>query len=91
MDILTVELAIDPERVDAALEKARTMLDKVSGELVLDLTTVPRLVASDLRKLEELAMVANDKGVCIVLRGVGSSLYKVLKLIKLTARFRFLN
>jgi anti-anti-sigma regulatory factor len=91
MKMGAVQVAIDSSRVSAALEEARAMLDKADGELVLDLTTVPRLSARDLRALEELATVANDKGVRIVLHSVGSSLYKVLKLTKLSSRFGFAN
>ena len=91
METVAVQLAIDPKRVQAGLEKARTMLDKASGELILDLTTVPRLAARDLQSLDGLAAVANQKGVTIVLRGVGTTLYKVLKLMKLSSRFSFAN
>ena len=91
METVAVELAIDPKRVQAALEKARTMLDKASGELILDLTAIPRLAATDLRSLDGLAAVAAEKGVTIVLRGVGSSVYTVLKLMKLSSRFSFAN
>lgn len=89
MENVAVQIAIDPQRVEAALEEARTMLDKTDGELILDLATVPRLAARDLRSLERLAAVADERGVRIVLRGAGSSLYKVLKLMKLSSRFLF--
>lgn len=89
MESVAVQIAIDPQRVEAALEEAGTMLDKTDGELILDLATVPRLAARDLRSLERLAAGADERGVRIVLRGAGSSLYKVLKLMKLSSRFLF--
>ena len=89
--MVAVQLTIEPKRVDAALEEARAMLKKADGGMVLDFTAVPRLAAADIRALEELASVAGEKGVRIVLRGAGSNLYKVLKLMKLSSRFGFAN
>ena len=42
-------------------------------------------------RLEELASIADDKAVKLVLRGVNVDIYKVLKLVKLTSRFSFLT
>lgn len=91
METVAVQLAIDPKRVEAALQEARTVLEKEDGELILDLSLVPRLAARELRALEELAAAANGKPVKVVLRGTSSGLYKVLKLMKLSSRFVFAN
>jgi len=52
---------------------------------------VRRIDATALRALEEFARVADEKAVKVVLRGVSVDVYKVLKLVKLTRRFSFLN
>lgn len=90
MEKVAVQFAIDPARVGAALEEARATLEN-AGAIILDFGAVPRLSACDIRALEELGSAAAEKGIRIVLRGVGSSLYKVLKLIKLSSRFGFAN
>ena len=89
MKMIAAQLLVEEKRVEAALEQARTMLGKAEGRFILDLTPVSRLAARDLRSLEALAAVADEKSVRIVLRGVGSSVYKVLKLTKLSSRFGF--
>jgi anti-anti-sigma regulatory factor len=89
METVALQLAINPKRVETALEEARAMLDKAEGELVIDFTTVPRLSARDMRALEELLKVAEGKGVRLVLRGFDSGLYKTLKLAKLSSRLAF--
>jgi anti-anti-sigma regulatory factor len=81
---------IDEERVAASLQEAATGFDG-PGEAVLDFSSVCRVAPTVLRALEELARVADDKGVRVVLRGVSVDVYKVLKLVKLTQRFTFVN
>jgi anti-anti-sigma regulatory factor len=41
--------------------------------------------------MEEFARIVDEKGVKVVLRGVNVDVYKVLKLVKLTQRFSFVN
>jgi anti-anti-sigma regulatory factor len=82
-----VLLNIDEKRVISALQEAGKNLTAADGETVLDFSSVRRVDASALRALEEFARVA-DK---VVLRGVSVDVYKVLKLVKLTRRFSFLN
>jgi len=41
--------------------------------------------------MEELACIADDKGVKVELRGVNVAVYRVLKLVKLASRFSFVN
>jgi hypothetical protein len=41
--------------------------------------------------MEEFARIADEKAVKVVLRGVNVDVYKVLKLVKLTQRFSFVN
>jgi len=86
-----VFLNIDEARVVPALIEAGEKLDGTEGEAVLDFSSVRRIDSAGVRALEELARVADEKSVKIVLRGVNVDVYKVLKLIKLTRRFSFVN
>jgi anti-anti-sigma regulatory factor len=85
-------IEIDPERVLQTLD--REAVDKVSsapGEVVLDFSSVLRIDTNAVRALERLAGLAEGKSVRIVLRAINVDIYKVLKLLKLTGRFAFLN
>ena len=91
MAIIAEWLKIDEERVVQDLQEAREQLDSADGELVLDFSSLRRIDPSALRAMEELARVADDKAVKVVLRGVNVDIYKVLKLVKLAPRFSFLT
>jgi anti-anti-sigma regulatory factor len=91
MAMIAVWLKIDEESVAKALEEAGEKLDSVEGEVTLDFSSVRRIDPSAIRALEEFAGLADDKGVKVVLRGVSVSVYKVLKLVKLTSRFSFVS
>lgn len=83
-------IAIEKGRAVLALEEALPKLDAADGEMVLDLSSLQRMDASDLRALEALAAAAEKKTVKLALRGVSIEVYKVLKLMKLAPRFSFL-
>ena len=91
MSAINVFFNIDEERVSSALEEAIRSLDGQQGEAVLDFSSVRRMDSAALQALEELARVADEKTVRIVLRGVNVDIYKVLKFVKLTSRFSFVN
>jgi anti-anti-sigma regulatory factor len=91
MAMMTVFLKIDEERVVQALQDAGEKLDSAEGEVVLDFSSVLRIDASGLRAMDEFAGKADGKGLKVALRGVNVSVYKVLKLVKLTSRFSFVN
>jgi len=57
----------------------------------LDFASVRQIDSGALRALEDVARVADEQDVKIVLRGVNVDVYKVLKLVKLTQRFSFVN
>ena len=84
-------LKIDGGRVLAALQEATDKLNEAQGETVLDFSSVSRIDSAELRALEELARLADEKAVKVVLRDVSVDIYKVLKLMKLTQRFSFVN
>jgi anti-anti-sigma regulatory factor len=84
-------LKIDEERVVQGLQQAGEKLDSVKGEVALDFSSVRRLDASALKAMEKFAGIADDKSVRVVLRAVPVGVYKVLKLVKLTSRFSFVN
>jgi anti-anti-sigma regulatory factor len=82
---------IQQERVVPALQEASDSIDRAQGEAVLDFSTVRRIDLGALRALQDFARVADEKAVKIVLRGVNVDVYKVLKLVKLTQKFAFVN
>jgi anti-anti-sigma regulatory factor len=91
MAMIAEWLKIDEENVVQGLQEAGEKLDSVDGEVALDFSSVRRLDASALKAMEEFAGIAEDKGVRVVLRAVHVGVYKVLKLVKLTSRFSFVN
>jgi anti-anti-sigma regulatory factor len=91
MAMTAVFLNIDDVRVVAALREAGEKLDGTEGEAVLDFSSVSRVDPAAVRALEDIARVADEKNVKVVLRGVNVDVYKVLKLMKLTRRFSFVN
>jgi len=88
---LTALINIDEKRVAPALEEFGQKLDGVDGEAVLDFSSVGRMDSKALGALEEFARLTEEKRIKVVLRGVNVDVYKVLKLVKLTRRFSFLN
>jgi hypothetical protein len=75
MAMISELLKIDEERVVQGLQEAGEKLDGVEGKVTL----------------EEFAGIGDDKSVRVVLRAVHVAVYKVLKLVKLTSRFSFVN
>ena len=59
--------------------------------MCLDFSSVRRIDPSALREMEELASIADDKAIKVVLRGVNIDIYRVLKLMRLAPRFSFLT
>ena len=92
MAMIAVFLKIDEERVVPALQEAGEKLDGTEGEAVLDFSSVRRIdtsgATSDARSSSDWP---TTKAVKVVLRGVNVDVYKVLKLVKLTPRFSFVN
>ena len=91
MSLMAVWLKVDEERVVQALQEAGEKLDIAEGEVMLDFSSVLRIDVSGLMALEQFVGRADDKGVKVALRGVNVSVYKVLKLVKLTSRLSFVN
>ena len=83
---------IDPKDVAQSLADAREKLDdRAENEMVLDFCDVERVDPAGLRGLEDLADVAAEKSAKVALRGVNVGVYKVLKLARLSGRFRIEN
>ena len=67
-------------------------MEKINGgeqEVMLDFSDVARIDGNVVRALEELAGVADERSVKVVLRAVNVDIYRVLKQLKLTERFTF--
>ena len=83
-------LKIDPERVALGLQQeAMEMVKSAEGELVLDFCSVLRIDSNVAGALEQLAGLADNRSVKVVLRAVNADIYKVLKLLQLAQRFSF--
>jgi anti-anti-sigma regulatory factor len=91
MTTIDVWVEIDGTRVAQALHEAGEKLDSAGGDVFLDFSAVRRVDPSALQAMEELAGVANEKSVKVVLRGVNVDVYKVLKLARLPPRFSAVN
>ena len=91
MPISAVWLKIDAERVVDSLQPAFEMLVAGEKEVVLDFSAVRRIDTAALHELEKLAGQTKEKDAKAILCGVHVDVYKVLKLMKLTAQFSFLN
>jgi len=87
-----VWMKVDPERVLYALQhEAAEKVKSAGSELVLDFSSVPRIDPGAVKALEEVARLAADQSVKVVLCGVNVDIYRVLKLVKLAQRFEFLG
>jgi anti-anti-sigma regulatory factor len=91
MAMNAVFLNIEETRVVSALREAGEKLDGTEGGVVLDFSSVRRLDSNALPAIEELARIADEKSVKVALRGVNVDVYKVLKLVRLSRRFSFVN
>ena len=91
MAVLAVWLKVDEKHIVPMLQDAGERLDSTDGEVVLDFSAVRRIDPGAVRAMETFAMIADDKCVKVVLRGVNVDIYKVLKLVKLAAQFSFVS
>jgi anti-anti-sigma regulatory factor len=87
MSTNTVWLRSDENGAVPALQDVIEQLDSAEGELVLDFSGVQRIDPRALGAMEKLAGRADKEAVKVVLRGVNVTVYKVLKLMRLEARF----
>lgn len=84
-------IEISEQTATAVVELAAEKLNSVQGETLLDFSSVRRIDAGTLRALEELVRLADEKEVKVALKGVSVDVYKVLKLVRLSRRFSFIN
>lgn len=84
-------IQVDPEHTQAFRDEAIERLTRADGEVVLDFTSVKRIDTNGVRVLEELAGMADEKSVKLVLRAVNMDVYRVLKLLRLAQRFTVLT
>jgi anti-anti-sigma regulatory factor len=85
-------IKVDPERVVQSLrEEAVETVNGAEGAVVLDFSSVLRIDTNVLGAMEELASLADERSVKVVLRAVNMDIYKVLKVLKLSHRFSFVN
>ncbi len=83
-------VCIDPERVAHTLRQEAA--EQVTGErreVILDFSAVKQVDVDTIYAMEELAALARERSVSLVLQGVSLEIYKVLKLMKLPDQFVF--
>ncbi len=88
---VAVWLKVRGESVIDDLLEACDRLYSTEGEVILDFSSVRRIDARAVAALDQLAACAEEEGINVVLRGMNVEVYKVLKLVKLTSHFTFVN
>jgi anti-anti-sigma regulatory factor len=73
------------------IQEAVDKLNSGEKEVILDFSSVLRIDGNAVSAIEELAGLADEKSVKVVLRAVNVDIYRVLKQLKLTQRFTFLT
>lgn len=91
MSTIAEMFKVDGDRVAECIHEAQMQLDTARDRTILDFSAVLRLAPQDLRAMEELVERAENQSVKLVLCGVNVDIYKVLKLVKLAARFSFVT
>lgn len=86
---MAVRFRVEQDRIAPILQEAAQSLEKTDADLILDFSCVHRLDASAIGALEKLAQSAERRKVKAILRGVNIDVYKVLKLVDLTAKLSF--
>ncbi len=83
----TVWIQVDPGNMQGFRDAAAERLTREDGEVVLDFSAVKRIDTNGVRTLEDLAGLADEQSVRLVLCAVNMDIYRVLKLLKLAQRF----
>jgi anti-anti-sigma regulatory factor len=91
MTTIAAYYKVDGDDVAKSLSEVREMLNSTDREAVLDFSAIARIDTFGLQGIAELADAAEEKSVRVSLRGVNVTVYKVLKLARLTNRFSFVN
>src|SRR5205807_1078780 len=90
MTINRAHIVVDPRRAAAVLRKeAAEQVAAASGEVALDFSAVARIDGETVAALEELAALAEQRSVALVLGAVKPDVYRVLKQLGLTRNFVF--
>jgi anti-anti-sigma regulatory factor len=80
--------------MDCTCDRLRQVLVDIHttvSDAVLDFSSVQKLATRDLEVLQEIVLLAEERGVKIALCGVNAKIYKVLKLARLAQRFGFVT
>lgn len=90
MEMISI-VNVDATSITRALQEVRKRLDDGGLDTVLDFSSVSRLDALALQALQEFAFMAGENQTKVTLRGVNVTVYKALKLAKVTRPFLFLD
>lgn len=88
MGTVTV-FTIDEMSFVSAMQDAKKKLEGGGDEILLDFSGVLRIDSAGVRAMAELAQIAEEKAVRVAVQGVGISVYKTLKLMRLPRVFWF--
>lgn len=91
METIAVWLKIEEDRLGENLEEACDKLDTADGEVLLDFSSVRRIYPVGVKLLERFVTTAQQRSIKVAMRGVSIEVYKVLKLVDLTSRLRFVG
>jgi len=85
-------ITLEPDgAIHALRQQAVERLGCCAGELVLDCASLPRIDSSMAGAFENLANLAAQASVKVLLRAVNIDVYRVLALLNLTERFSFIS
>ena len=82
---MVVRMTTNSVRIEDAVQK----INGGEQEVMLDFSAVARIDGHVIRALEELAGLAEERSVKVVLYFVNIDIYRMLKQLKLTERFTF--
>jgi anti-anti-sigma regulatory factor len=73
------------------IQDAMERLNSGESEVILDFSSVLRIDSNAVNAMEQLADLADEKSVPVVLQAVNANIYRVLKQLKLAQRFTFVT
>jgi anti-anti-sigma regulatory factor len=74
-----------------SLRQAQSRLSSADEDVALDLSSVRRIGPGVLKHLQGLARMSESTKTRVTLRGVSVDVYKVLKLMRLSSHFSFVD
>lgn len=86
MATVAVLVKLEEGTLAATLEEASGRLEDGEREVVVDFSSIDRLSAVEMHAIDEFTRTAEEKGLKVIVRGLGVDLYRALKLARLSSR-----